>query len=59
MSRRFRFAAAGWRQHGGDSASAIRLPKNKPETAKLAAKKTQAGSRIAGQPSKVWNYRRF
>jgi hypothetical protein len=41
------------------SVAAVHLPKNKPETEKLAAKKTQPASRDAGQASKVWNCSRF
>jgi hypothetical protein len=50
------FAAAKWQQRGADSAAAAGLPKNTPKTATLAAKKTQAASRIAGEASKFWNY---
>jgi len=50
------FAAAGWQQHGADSAAGADLPKNQPETETSAAKKTQRACRGAGQASKVWNY---
>jgi hypothetical protein len=59
INRPSTFVAAGWRQHGGDSAPLATLPKNEPKAAKLVAEKTQPASRNAGQASKVWNYGRF
>jgi hypothetical protein len=53
------FMAAGWRQHGADSAVAARLPKNAPKPRGLAIKKTQPAHCDAEQTSKVWNYDRF
>jgi hypothetical protein len=59
INRPSTFAAAKWQQHGGDSAAAPRLPKNRLKTAKLAAKKTQPACRSAEQASKCWNYSGF
>ena len=53
------FAATGWRRRGADSAAGAALPKNQPENGKIAAKKTQPASRIAGQASKRWNDDQF
>jgi hypothetical protein len=53
------FVAAGWQQSGTDSAAVVRMPKIKPKTATLAAKRTQLTCRNAAEPSKVWNYERF
>jgi hypothetical protein len=51
------------RLDGGEVATiralARSLPQNQPEIEKHAAEKTQPSSRIAGQPSKFWNYDRF
>jgi hypothetical protein len=51
------FAAAGWRHRGGDSAPTAHVPKNQPEIATLAAKKTQPACCDAERASKRWNYR--
>src|ERR1700733_9115452 len=56
---RRRFAAARWRQGGGDSAARALLPKNETEHHRVEAKKTQPTSRIAGEPSKHWFYCQF
>src|SRR5665213_958230 len=53
------FVAAGWPQHGTDSAAQTGLPGNETQAAITAAKKTQPPSRSAGDASKVWNYDRF
>jgi hypothetical protein len=37
INRPSTFMAMGWRHRGSDSAAAPALPKNQPETAKLAA----------------------
>jgi hypothetical protein len=53
------FVATGWQQSGTDSAAVAGLPKNKPKTATLAAKRTQPTCRNAAEASKVWNYNGF
>src|SRR5437879_3797835 len=51
--------ATKWRRRGLDSATAPALPRNQPETAKLAAKKPQPASRSAELLRKHWNNCRF
>src|ERR1700688_3977578 len=51
--------AMKWRLRGLDSATAPPLPRNQPETAKLAAKKPQLASRSAEPLRKHWNNCRF